>query len=71
MDLKSVKHEIDQYIKISNENKIVLSNNKESIKMFSQELVKRIKEQNLIQYDFLESKVEDICKVCYIYKLNI
>ncbi|KAL5235997.1 hypothetical protein ACI65C_003407 [Semiaphis heraclei] len=61
MDLISIKKEVDQCIKISNN--ITPLINEGSIKMTSQEFLELTEKQNLIHTDNLESKVE------YIHKL--
>lgn len=63
MDLISIKKEVDQCIKISNN--ITPLINEGSIKMTSQEFLELTEKQNLIHTDNLESKVE------YIHKVNI
>jgi len=66
MDLALVKREIEEYIKISNENKIILPNSEQSIKMSPQEFINVTKTLNLTQNN-LELKVEEIYKVNFIY----
>lgn len=66
MDLALVKKEIGEYIKISNENKVILPDSEQSIKMSPQEFIKFTKTQNLTQNN-LELKVEEIYKVNFNY----
>jgi len=66
MDLALVKREIEEYIKISNENKVILPNSEQSIKMSPQEFIKFTKTQDLTQNN-LELKVEEIYKVNFNY----
>lgn len=63
MDLVSIKHEIDQFVKVSNENVIDLSNIKPLIQKSIPNLVELKKEENMIQSDCFESKINDIYKV--------
>lgn len=63
MDFISIKKEIDQCNKISNDTKITQLNNERSIKMNPQEFLDLIEKQNLIHTHNLESKLEDIHKV--------
>lgn len=65
MDLISIKKEVDQCIKISNNKNITPLNNEGAIKISTQEFLELIDKQNLIHSDNLESKIE------YIYKVNI
>jgi len=66
MDLISIKKEVDQCIKISNNKNIITPlNNEGAIKISTQEFLELIDKQNLIHSDNLESKIE------YIYKVNI
>lgn len=59
----SIKKEVDQCIKISNNKNITPLINKNSIKMTSQEFLELTEKQNLIHTDNLESKIEHIHKV--------
>lgn len=63
MNLSLIKNEIDQFIKSTNKKKIVSSNNKHSIKMTSQQLAELANEQNLIQSQHFEEKVNNIIEV--------
>jgi len=65
MDLISIKEEVDQCIKISNNKNIIQLNDDDSIKITTQEFLELIDKQNLIHSDDLESKIE------YIHKVNI
>jgi len=65
MDLTSIKKEVDQCIKISNNKNIIPLINEGSIKITPQEFLELTEKQNLIHTDNLESKVE------YIHKVNI
>lgn len=66
MDLVSIKHEIDQFVKVSNENMIDLSNIKPLIQKSIPNLVELKKEENMDQSDCFESKINDIYKVEFI-----
>lgn len=63
MDLASIKNEIDQFVKVSNENMIDLSNIKPLIQKSIPNLVELKKEENLIQSEYFESKINDMYKV--------
>lgn len=63
MDLASIKNEIDEFVKISNENTIDLSNIKPLIEKSIPNLVELEKEENMIQSEYFESKINDIYKV--------
>jgi len=72
MDLISIKKEVDNCIKISNDKKIAPLNNEGSIKMTPQEFFELTEKQNLIHTNNLESKLEYIHKVNFnLFKLNI
>ncbi|XP_001946929.2 uncharacterized protein LOC100162461 [Acyrthosiphon pisum] len=63
MDLTSIKKEVDQCIKISNNKNITPLSNEGAIKISTQEFLEIIDKRNLIHSDNLESKIEDIYKL--------
>lgn len=65
MDLTSIKKEVDECIKISNDKKITPLNSEGLIKITPQEFLELTEKQNLIHTDNLESKIE------YIYKVSL
>lgn len=66
MDLASIEREIDEYIKIANENKVISTISEQSIKMSPQEFIEFTKTQNLTHTN-IELKVEEIYKVYFNY----
>lgn len=64
MDVVSIKKEIDQYVQISKDNKLLSTiNNDNSVRMSPQEFLEHTKQLDLIPSGFIESKVENIYKV--------
>lgn len=64
MDVVSIKKEIDQYVQISKDNKLLSTiNNDNSVRMSPQEFLERTKQLDLIPDGCIESKVENIYKV--------
>jgi len=63
--LTSIKKEVDECIKISNDKKITPLNSEGLIKITPQEFLELTEKQNLIHTDNLESKIE------YIYKVSL
>jgi len=64
--MPSVRREIEEYIKIANENKVISLTSEQSIKMSLQECIEFTKTQNLTRTN-LELKVEEIYKVYFNY----
>jgi len=72
MDLISIKKEVDQCIKISNNKNITPLSNEGSIKISTQEFLELIDKKNLIHSDNLESKIEYIHKVIiHLFRLFV
>ncbi|XP_025410735.1 uncharacterized protein LOC112683795 isoform X4 [Sipha flava] len=63
MDLISIKKDIEEYIKISTDNKITSLNSEQPVKMSPQQFLELTMKQNLIHTDNFESKIEDIAKL--------
>lgn len=63
MDLISIKREIEEYTKISNENKITLLNSEQLVKMSPQQFVEFTMKHDLIHTDDFQSKIDSIAKV--------
>jgi ribonucleotide reductase beta subunit family protein with ferritin-like domain len=63
MDLIAIKKDIEEYIKISTDNKITSLNSEQPVKMSPQQFLELTMKQNLIHTDNFESKIEDIAKV--------
>lgn len=63
MDLISIKKDIEEYIKISNDNKITSLDGEQSVKMSPQQFLELTMKHNLIHNDNFESKIEEITKV--------
>lgn len=66
----SIKEELDEYIKISNDNKITLLNSEKSVKLSPQQFIEQTMKHNLIHNFNFESKIDEIAKVC-IYTLML
>jgi len=62
MDLASIEREIEEYIKVANDNMVVSLINEQSIKMSPQEFIEFTKTRNLTHTN-LELKVEEIYKL--------
>lgn len=63
--MNEFQKDIENYTKLSNENKIVISKNEQIQKLSSQKCIELIKNQNLIDSDHIESKVNSVHQVCY------
>lgn len=67
MDVASIKKDIDRYVQISKDNKLLSTiNNDDSddlVRISPEEFLERTKQLDLIPADYIESKVENIYKV--------
>lgn len=64
MDVVSIKKEIDRYVQISNDNKLLSNiNNDNVVRMSPEEFLERTEQLDLIPAGYIESKVENIYKV--------